>query len=185
MSINFKEREKMVVVMKKVSENYVINAKKARKEWPGALVLDVTLEGAMGRLDPAFPVGGVIIPGREKWRGLSVKGVFEGMKVFERRKMIDESFFFDEKKLGKTRGCKSYGKLLGVRVGEETLEGMEKVREVYENLYRGTVSEKFEKWLESLRKEKEKKTIVLLDYAEEGEMRSHAEILKEMIEMEP
>lgn len=44
----------MVKVMMKVSKEYVKNDKVAKGMYPGALVLDVTLDGLMGRLDSGF-----------------------------------------------------------------------------------------------------------------------------------
>lgn len=173
----------MVVVMKKVSEDYVKNAKIAKENYPGAVVMDVTLDGLMGKLDPGFQwKGGVEVPGRDKEKGLSLKGIWEGLKLFG-KKDVDEKWWKDEKLIGKERNCKSYGKLRGVRIGEEELE-MGKGKEVFENLYKDEIESRFGKLIDGLRKESEKREVVLLDYMEGDERKflNHAEVLKDMIE---
>lgn len=177
----------MVEVIKKMSEWYDENAKMIRKQYPKALIFDVTIDGAMKKLDPDFPIGGVRVPGMRK-KSLSVRGVWEGLKVFkkvvkgeEEIKDVDEIWMVDEKKLGKRRGCKSWGKLIGIKVGEEEI-GIEEGKEVVENIYREVVKERFGKVLESLRKESEKRPVILLDYKEEIDRPfNHVMVLKELI----
>ena len=170
--------------MKKVSVDYVENAKMARKNWPGAVVLDVTLNGGMKKLDPSFPLKKVRIPGIKGKTALSVSGVWEGLKIFKNKNTIDETFFISEKKNGKIRNCKSYGKLLGVKVGESVLDVERGIEEVFVRTYKEVIKERFKIILKSLKQESEKKTVVLLDYAEGNEKYpvSHCEILKEMID---
>lgn len=170
----------MVEVMKKVSRKYEENVKAARKLFPRALVLDVTIEGAMSKLDPSYPVGKVDVPGM-RVKGLSVAGVWEALKVFDRKEEIDEAWIADERKLGKKRGCKSWGALKGLQISGEVVsedEGRRIMREIYE----GIVKDRFATILEGIKTAAEKRTVVLLDY--EGESAhpfSHAEVLKEII----
>lgn len=170
----------MVEVMKKVSERYEENVKAVRKVFPGALVLDVTLGGAMMKMDPGYPIGGVEIPGKFR-KGLSVNGVWEGLKVFEKKDGIDERWMVDERKVGKVRGCKSWGKLMGIRVREEVI-GEEDGKELMRELYEGLMKERFGRVLEGIRKEAEKRVVVLLDYKDESDRPfNHVEVLKELI----
>ena len=171
----------MVEVMKKVSEKYVENAVVAKKNWPGAAVLDVTMGGGMEKMDPAFPIGNVLVPESLK-KALSVMGMWEGLKVFSKKKMIDESYFLSEKKLGKTRNCKSYGKLVGVKIGDDVIEIDKAAEEGFKREYVRIVKERFGKIIEGLKKESEKRVVVLLDYNFEKYPVSHAMIIKEMIE---
>ena len=187
----------MVKVMRKVSVDYVKNAEAAREIFPGAVVMDVTIDGGMKRLDPGFPVGGkkeieegkwiwikeIGVPGREKEKGLSLKGVIEGLKLFKRKDKVDEKWWREEKFLGKERNCKSYGKLKGFDMGNESVS-VEKGKKIFEKMYREIVEEKFGKVIESLRKEE--RPVVLLDYMEGDERKviDHVEILKELIEKE-
>ena len=171
----------MVAVMKKVSEKYVENAIVAKKNWPGAIVLDVTLGGGMETLDPAFPIGNVLVPNCNK-KSLSIMGMWAGLKVFSKRMMTDESYFISEKKLGKERNCKSYGKLVGVKIGNDVIEIEKAVEEIYKKEYIKNLKERFGKIIEGLKREAGKKHVVLLDYNFEKYPFSHAAIIKEMIE---
>lgn len=174
----------MVEVMKKVSVDYVENALEARRKWADAIVLDVTLGGKMEKLDPSFPIEKVMIPGINRKKALSIGGMWEGLKIFEKKREIDESYFKSEKKLGKIRKCKSYGKLIGVKVGEEMFDLERGVNEVFIEEYKKNIKERFGVILRVLKNESERRTVVLLDY-EEGMERypvSHVELLKELIE---
>lgn len=174
----------MVVIMKKVCEDYVKNSKEARKKWPGAVVLDPTLGGAMEKFDPAFPIGKVKVLGSKWMESLSIMGIWEGLKVFSKKNEIDSGYFKDVKKLGKVRGCKSYGRLVGIKVGDNVIEGEDEMVDLFEKLYRETIYGRFDFLIESLKGQAEGRTVVLLDY-KEGDERypvSHVEILKEMIE---
>lgn len=175
----------MVVILKKESEKYVENAKMAKGMYPGAAVMDVTIDGLMGNLDPAFRwEEGVAVPGTFKERGLSLKGVWEGLKIFE-RKGVDKRWWSDEKYVGKERKCKVYGELKGFGIGEKSVEP-EEGKEIFERIYKEEVEKRFGDFLEVLRKESKKRVVVLLDYKEgDGrKMINHVEILKEMIEKE-
>lgn len=170
----------MVEVMKKVSEKYEVNAKSVRKIFPKALVLDVTIDGGMNWLDPAFPTGGVRIPGMKR-KGLSVMGVWEGLKIFKKKEKIDESWMFDEKKLNKVRGCKVWGRIEGIIIEDELME-IEEAKKIFKEIYKELVREKFSKVLQGIRKEAEKRTVVLLDYKEEKDRPfNHVEVLKEIL----
>lgn len=171
----------MVEVMKKVSVNYVENAEIAKKMFPGALVLDVTRGGGMEKLDPAYPIEKVRIPGIKRMRSLSIGGVFEGLKIFKKKGEIDESWFLSEKKLGKMRKCKSYGECIGIKIGDEIKSVEEGVKEIFVDLYKEVIGERFEMIIEGLREVSESRDVILLDYEESVYPVSHAEILKEMI----
>lgn len=169
----------MVEIMKKVSVEYVKNAEIARGLRPGAVVIDVTLDGATRELDPSFPVGGLSVPGMEGEKGLSWKGIWEGLKVFDKKNEIDGKWWKDERKVGKERNCKSYGRIKGLRISDEIIS-MDKGYEFFMELYRNFVRERYRKVIEGL--SKEKRDVVLLDYAEGDGRRwlNHAEILMEM-----
>ena len=185
----------MVKVVKKVSENYVKNAEMVREIFPGAVVMDVTIDGGMKKLDPGYVWGGkkekedgkfelirdVRVVGREKEKGLSLKGVIEGLKLFKRKDKVDEKWWKDEKFLEKERNCKSYGKLMGFDMGKESVS-VEKGKEIFEKIYREEIEERFKNVIMGLRKEE--RVVVLLDYMEGDERKviDHADILKELIE---
>ena len=180
----------MVEVMKKVSEKYEENVKAARKSFPKALVFDVTMQGAMKWLDPDFPIGKVKIPGMGMKRGLSIRNIWEGLKVFEKNKendekmkneVIDERWMTDERKIGKKRGCKCWKKVVGIKIGEEVVE-IGEARKIFQELYEEIIKERYGHVLRGIREEAEKRPVVLLDYQEEDERPlNHAEILKNLI----
>ena len=187
----------MVKVVKKVSEDYVKNAEMVREIFPGAVVMDVTIDGGMKRLDPGSVWGGkkekeegkwervkeIEVPGREKEKGLSLKGVIVGLKLFKRKDKVDVKWWKDDKFLEKERNCKSYGKLMGFDMGNESVS-VEKGKEIFEKIYKEEVEKRFGKVIDGLRKEE--RVVVLLDYMEGDERKvlNHAEILKELIEKE-
>lgn len=174
----------MVVVMKKVSENYVFNAKVAKKMWPGAIVLDSTMGGAMEKLDPVFPLGKIKIS-VEKWvESHSIMGIWEGLKLFSKKNEVDLSYLKDLKKLGKERGCKSYGKMIGIKWGDDIIEGEENLKEFFSRLYKDVIGERFKGVIEKLKEINGNKTVVLLDYSEGNEKYpvSHVELIKELVE---
>ena len=185
----------MVKVVKKVSKDYVRNAEMAREEFPGAVVMDVTIDGGMRKLDPGYVWGGqrekeagkeewmkdVMVVGKEKEKGLSLKGVIEGLKLFKRKDKGDERWWRDEKFLGKERNCKSYGKLMGFDMGKESVS-VEKGKEIFEKIYKEEIEKRFGNVIEGLRREE--RVVILLDYKEGDERKviNHADILKELIE---
>lgn len=173
----------MVKVVKKVSGGYVKNAEIIRKIFPDAVVLDVTEDGLMGKFDPGFPVGRIKVPGMEGEMGLSLRGIWEGLKVFSKKDMVDRRWWRDENKLGKERYYKSYGELLGIRIGDEVMD-LERGKEFFEEMYEGMVRERFGGDMEVIRKESMKRPVVLLDYGDGDERKwiDHAEILKRVIE---
>lgn len=171
----------MVEVMKKVSVDYVENVKMVKKMWPDAIVLDVTMGGGMEKLDPSFRMEKIRIPGFRIKKSLSISGVWEGLKIFEKKREIDESYFNNEKKLGKNRCCKSYGKLIGIKVGDDILDVEKGIEEVFVKKYKEVIKYRYSVIIEGLKREMKKRTIVLLDYDEERYPVSHAELLKEMI----
>ena len=193
---NLKERE-MVKVVKKVSEDYVKNAEMVREIFPGAVVMDVTIDGGMKKLDPGYVWGGkkekedgkvelikdVSVVGRGKEKGLSLKGVIEGLKLFKRKGEIDDKWWKNEKFMGKERNCKSYGKLMGFDMGNESVS-VNKGKEIFEKIYKEEIEKRFGNVIEGLRREE--RVVVLLDYKEGAERTviNHAGILKELIEKE-
>lgn len=173
----------MVKVVKKVSGGYVKNAEMIRKIFPKAVVLDVTEDGLMGKFDPGFPVGRIKAPGMEGEMGLSFRGIWEGLKVFSKMDKVDGRWLKDERKLRKKREFKSYGNLVGIRIGKEVVDE-ERGMEVFEEVYKDYVKERFRVEIEGIVNEVKKRVVVLLDY-EAGDGRKwmdHAEILKRVIE---
>lgn len=173
----------MIRVMEKMSENYVKNAKEARKENRKIHVFDVTIGGAMGFLDPVSKWEKIEIKGRRE-KGLSLMGVWEGLKVYKNKEGVDKRFFEDERMLGKIRDCKSYGKLIGIRSGDEILNVEDGIEYIFKRRYKEEVMNRFGNVIEKLKEMSKKEDFVLLDYKKEDRKIpiSHAEVLKEIIE---
>ena len=170
----------MVEVMKKVSENYVENVKKVRKNFPKALVFDVTVDGALKKFDLSFPVEKVEIPGMNR-RGLSFECVWEGLKVFEKKEEIDLKWMNDERKIGKVRGCKSWGKLKGIKIGNDIVSE-EEGKEIFKKMYVDFVKDRYGMVIDGIKKVSENKMVVLLDYKEEkNRIFNNVDVLKELI----
>ena len=171
-----------VKVMEKVSGNYVENVKGIRKDFPGAVVFDISKEGGMGYLSAESFWGGIDVPGMRGKKGLSVLGVWEGLKVFS-KKGVDVNFICDEKKLGAVRNCKSYGNLIGVRYGDDLLEVNDGIEKVFKRIYKKEVSERYGKVIENMKDLVKKRNIVFLEEKEKDRKApcSVGEILKELI----
>lgn len=63
------------------------------KEYPDAIIIDVTSkgEGEWQKLSPFYPHGGIPVPFSDGIRSMSVEGVWQGLKVFENGTGIDRS----------------------------------------------------------------------------------------------
>lgn len=171
-----------VKVMEKVCGNYVNNVKEIRKEFPVALVFDISKDGGMGYLSAEFPWGGIDVPGMDGKKGLSVLGVWEGLKIF-RRKGTDENYFHEERMLGKVRCCKSYGEWIGVRNGDELLDVDEGIEKVFKRMYKKEVMRRYGKVIEGMRDIVKKRDIFFLEERKENRKVpcSVGEILKDLI----
>lgn len=173
----------MVKVMEKVNENYVKNVMVARKGDRKVKVFDVTVGGAMGFLDPVSKWGDIKIEGRKE-KSLSLMGVWEGLKVYKNKDKVDLRYLVNEKMVGKVRDCKCYGKVVGVRWGNDVLGVDEGVRLIFKDMYKEEVMKRYGKVIEGLRKLSKEMDFVLLDYKDEDRKIpiSHVEVLKELIE---
>ena len=76
---------------------YVVNKKRKeeniRKDYPGAIILDITSKSAYAqKLSPFYPHGGIPIPFSDGMTAMCVEGIWQGLKVFEREDVCFESF---------------------------------------------------------------------------------------------
>lgn len=170
----------MVKVMKKVSENYVINAKMARKGGKEVKVFDVTKGGSMGFLDPESEWGDIEIEGMEE-KSLTLLGMWEGLKMFSGSKKVSTMYFERKNLVGKLRSKRN---VKGIMWGDELIKYDEAIEKVFKPRYKKEVRERFGKVIEGMKKAAEQYDVVLLDYSEEKRKTpvSYVEILKEMIE---
>lgn len=76
---------------------YVVNKKRKeeniKKEYPNAIVLDITSKSAYAqKLSPFYPHGGIPIPFSDGMTAMCVEGIWQGLKVFEHEDVCFESF---------------------------------------------------------------------------------------------
>lgn len=139
-----------------------------QKEWPDALICDVTSQAKDGlvKLSPFYPHGGIPIPFTEGMTATCVEAVWQGLKVFEHQDIDIEMFKNDTMKNLK-RTVRRFGRPLGHRkgvYGTELLDYGEARRQIYIPTYRWMLEHKVKNIIERLREASKTKTIVLLDY---------------------
>lgn len=175
---------------------YVENKKKSiktlLKNYPNALILDVTSKGdePWVKLSPFYPHGGIPIPHSVNYFSQSVEGIWQGLKVFELED-IDKSKFDVKNMKGIKRTVRKFGKPLGHRKGVEGTELLDYLtarREIYLRAYGWLLDNKAQDVILLLKEEAEKRDVVLLDYGTNGEIEnitkplSHAALVKRYLE---
>lgn len=143
---------------------------KLLKEYPGAIIADVTskAEDGLVMLSPFYPHGDIPIPFTEGGeRAASVEGVWQGLKVFEHAG-IDTEVMQNKSMRGIKRSVRRFGKPLGHQKGlysRELLDYMTARREIFLPTYRWMLEHKAMPIVERLRAaSRAGKTIILLDY---------------------
>lgn len=93
-----------------------------RKQYPNAIILDVTSRaGWAQQLSPFYPHGGIPIPNSNGETGMSVEGIWQGLKVFETQG-VSYSHFRNASMKGLKRTVRTLGKPLGHSYGTHTGE---------------------------------------------------------------
>jgi hypothetical protein len=175
---------------------YVENKKKSiktlLKNYPSALILDVTSKGEEPwvRVSPFYPHGGIPIPYSPYWFAESVEGIWQGLKVFELED-IDISKFKVRNMKGLKRTVRKFGKPLGHRKGvdgTELLDYLTARREIYLRAYGWLLDNKAQDVILLLKEEAKKRDLVLLDFGTNGDLEntrqplSHAALVKRYLE---
>jgi hypothetical protein len=160
------------------------------KEYPDATIFDVTSKGAMCRLSPFYPHGGIPVPFSEGVTSMSVEGIWQGLKVFEAYG-IDKSSFRNATMKDLKRTVRTYGRCLGHQKGvnsTELLGYIEARKQIYVPSYFWMLENKCAKVVETIAKLSKEKTVVLLDYdtneniEDPSKPLSHASLIKAYIE---
>lgn len=143
-------------------------AENIMKEWPNAIIADVTSHAADGlvKLSPFYPHGGIPVPFSDGWTATCVEAIWQGLKVFEHADIDVEMFKNDTMKNIK-RTARRYGKPLGHRKGvngTELLGYIEARKQIYIPTYRWVLEHRVHNIIVRLREASRSKTIVLLDY---------------------
>lgn len=93
-----------------------------RKQYPNAIILDVTSKaGWAQRLSPFYPHGGIPIPNSDGMTGMSVEGIWQGLKVFETQG-VSYSHFRNASMKGLKRTVRTLGKPFGHSYGTNSEE---------------------------------------------------------------
>ena len=162
------------------------------REWPGAIVCDVTSQAKDGlvQLSPFYPHGGIPVPFSEGVTASCVEAIWQGLKVFESCD-IDTSLFRNTTMANMKRTVRKFGKPLGHRKGvngTELLGYIEARHMIYLPAYKWVLENKVAHIIERLREANKSKTIVLLDYAtncdvdDPSKPLSHAFLVKAYVE---
>lgn len=140
-----------------------------KKQYPDAIILDVTSKaGWAQKLSPFYPHGGIPIPNSEGITGMSVEGIWQGLKVFESQD-ISYSHFHNSSMKGLKRTVRTLGKPLGHRYGvgsDELLTYLEARVSIYLPVYKWVLENvpEVKNLIEKIRFKALTTDIVLLDY---------------------
>jgi hypothetical protein len=160
------------------------------KEFPGALIFDVTSKGAMQKLSPFYPHGGIPIPFTNYATAKSVEGVWQGLKVFA-KKGVDCDCFRNDTMKSLKRTTRSNGKCLGHQKGlnsKELLDYIEARKQIYIPTYKWMLENKCATIVSAISKASQERTVILLDYDTNEDVEdaskplSHASLIKAYVE---
>lgn len=163
-----------------------------KKEYPGAMIIDVTSksEDEFVKFSPFYPHGGIPVPFSGDTKASSVEGIWQGLKVFESADIDTHTFYIKDMKNIK-RTTRKYGTCLGHRKGvngEELLGYIEARLKIYLPSYKWVLENKLQDLVKALRIISKNKPVVLLDYETNTDVMnvekplSHASLIKSYIE---
>lgn len=170
---------------------YIDSIKKSKKTleklYSKAVFIDVTSKSKddFVQLSPFYPHGDIPVPFSKDIFSHSVEGIWQGLKVFE-KKDIDISKFEIRNMSGLKRPVMFYGQPLGHRKGikGEILNYIEARKLIYIPSYNWVLKNKTKELIEDLKKIAMSRDIVFLDYTTNIDIEdtlkplSHASIIK-------
>lgn len=161
-----------------------------RAKYPNAIICDVTSKSDNGlvKLSPFYPHGNIPVPFSENCYGMSVEGIWQGLKVFENED-IDISCFQNSSMKNIKRTCRTHGNIIGHRKGVSGLEilGYHDAKHlIYIPLYKWVLQNVVYDIINRMKVASYSKDIVLLDYNTSEEVDctkplSHAFLIKAFI----
>ena len=162
------------------------------KEYPGAMIIDVTshADDEFVKFSPFYPHGGIPVPFTDGVTSQSVEGIWQGLKVCENVGVDIHSFKITDMKNIK-RTSRKFGACLGHRKGvrgEELLGYIDARKEIYLPAYKWVLDNKLQKLVTAIRIIAKNKPVVLLDYDTNADVNnpkkplSHASLIKAYIE---
>lgn len=175
-----------------IVRNKRCSQEKLLKEFPGAIIIDVTSkgEGEWQELSPFYPHGGIPVPFSDGVTSMSVEGVWQGLKVFETGD-VDRSSFRNATMKGIKRTVRTNGKCLGHRKGvngKELLGYLDARKEIYVPTYFWMLENKCGEQVKKLRIISRSKQVILLDYDTNADLEdpkkplSHASLICRYVE---
>lgn len=165
---------------------------KLEKEFPGAIIIDVTSQGDLPwvKFSLFYPHGGIPVPFLPANKSETVEGVWQGLKVFESTG-IDFSVMQITNMKGIKRTVRKYGKCLGHRAnldGKNLLNYSEARRLIYLPTYLWVLENRLTERSRQLKEIADNNTVILLDYETNGDVAnlskplSHAQLIKMYVE---
>jgi hypothetical protein len=175
---------------------YIESRKKAektlKKQYPNALIIDVTSKGNHPyiKFSPFYPHGNIPIPFSEGYFAETVEGIWQGLKVFE-NEGIDPSKFTIKNMSGIKRTVRKFGKPLGHRQGingSELLDYISARKKIYMRAYAYILENRVKSIVDELGEKAHNQDIILLDYDTNEDIEnakkplSHASLVKKHLE---
>ena len=168
------------------------NLERLRGQAGEAVVLDVTSRGPEPwvRFSPFYPHGGIPIPCSPGQTGVSVEGIWQGLKVFEHADVDPEKLGIETMR-GIKRSARRYGRVLGHRAGlndERLLSYREARYAIYLPCYRWVLETHLADLVGELRRLGDERAVILLDYETNEDVDdltrplSHAGLIKRYLE---
>jgi hypothetical protein len=156
-------------------------------------LLDLTSKGPLPwrRFSPFYPHGGIPIPFSPGHTAMSVEGIWQGLKVFEKAPAIDPTKFSIRTMEGLKRSTRTFGPMLGHQAGVNDTRLLRYIQaryRIYLPAYRWALEHCLQREVAELAKMGQDQMVVLLDYATNGDVEdestplSHAALVKRYLE---
>lgn len=176
-----------------IVENKKKKLENIRKKHPYAEIVDLTSnsESKFVQFSPFYPVGNIPIPYSEGQEGISVEGIWQGLKVFESQG-VDFSKFSIKNMKGLKRTIRVNGPIIGHQKGmfsSEILDYITARDAIFVECYRWVLDNKLQELTQELSRLAGKKDIIFLDYNVNGDIYSlnkplsHAALVKSYVEL--
>jgi hypothetical protein len=168
------------------------SAAAVEREYPGALVLDVTSRGdePWVAFSPFYPHGDIPVPFSPGVTSRTVEGIWQALKVFASAD-VDPTKLEVSTMKGLKRTARRYGQVLGHRdglTGQRLLPYVEARWRIYLPSYRWMLEHKALDLVAELRRLAAEKDVVLLDYTTNADVDdpskplSHAALVRRYVE---
>ena len=176
-----------------IVKNRRTKAETLQKQYPGAVIIDVTSKSDTEyvQFSPFYPHRGIPVPFSPDWKATCVEAIWQGLKVFEKAG-IDTSLFFNDTMKGLKRTVRRFGRPLGHQMGvtgspHQLLEYIQARKAIYAPAYLWVLENKLGPLVEKLKKLSADNTVILLDYNTNENIEdwssplSHASLIKAYI----